>query len=377
MADAVRWDALPEYFQKHGTVVKTIAASLSTHTSLPSMVTGLSPERHGVMSWRHRLPEIPNLLELSEYDIGYFMPGDESIVNDGTFAVMRQTERRRISELSSGWIYFERHHGGHAPYQRFGWDDWSSFISDFAGEPQKLQEYYNKSVEYSAKIFQKRVSEIEERGELDETLIIYLSDHGEYLAEDGLVGHTSPILPEGVYVPMCFMHPDIPSTIYTSGVSRHIDLFPTILGCLGEETPDFVDGVDLRHNTPQQGVCSARLPTYSRFFPDYLYDASSLWDSKGGYVLNRTSFYKRVLCVGGLLGGSNWKSKHLRRSISKFPLATHHYIAKQHKFGTPDFSWTHARKELSKIEAQSAVADQVQETISPEMQEHLEQLGYL
>ena len=100
MADAVRWDHLPKSVRTHGLSVRTVASSLTTHTSLPTMLTGVHPQHHGVLSWQHRLGDIPSALSFPGYDCAFYHPGPDSVLNDGTFAILGEDERRPIEDLS-------------------------------------------------------------------------------------------------------------------------------------------------------------------------------------------------------------------------------------------------------------------------------------
>ena len=64
IADAVRWDALPEQIAKRGKTVKTVASGIHTPTSFSSIVTGLHPPQHEVRQFGdviHR--EVPTLFK--------------------------------------------------------------------------------------------------------------------------------------------------------------------------------------------------------------------------------------------------------------------------------------------------------------------------
>lgn len=48
VSDALRWDYLPDSVAKRGVTFKTVASSLFTAASFPSMATGVYPSSHGV-----------------------------------------------------------------------------------------------------------------------------------------------------------------------------------------------------------------------------------------------------------------------------------------------------------------------------------------
>lgn len=305
MADALRWDHLPDAVANRGLTYKTVAASLTTHTSLPSMFTGLHPRRHGVLSWQHRIPDVPHLLDIDGLDDGYYMPGDESVTDDGTFSVLRRDERRVLSELDAPWTYFERHHGGHAPFNAAGWEgSWEEFVDEFAGDTDKHRQWYRKAVTGTVEDFENRLETIRDRGEEHETLLVFTSDHGEYLGESGLVDHTSPMRPETVYVPTVFVHPDLPAGVQADHVMRHVDLFPTVLDALRQSIPPHVDGESLLESRPSRGYSLSASNVYFRGEPRHVYEAAGIWDGNGGWVRNETPRYRRPLAALSLLVGS-------------------------------------------------------------------------
>lgn len=378
MADALRWDYLPDSVRERGLTIKTVAASLTTHTSVPTMLTGLWPKRHGVLSWQHQIPDVNHLLSLTDYSCGYYMPGDEDVLDDGTFAILDLDERRELSTLAPPYVYFERHHGGHAPFEAAGWDGtWDEFEAAFAGDTEKHRHWYQHAVDGTVADFEDRLATLEDRGQLDDTLVVFTSDHGEYLGEDGLVDHTSPVRPEGVYVPTVFVHPDIEGGQRAPGVMRHVDLFPTILNALGETPPSFVDGVDLAQENPERGYSLATANVYAFDAPRRVFEAASVWDADGGHVLNRTGLPRRLLATVGLFAGTDWKSKHLRRTPTESIAAARHYLASTEVFGNPAFDRTTAEEVIDDVERKEPVTTGDTEALSNETKEQLKELGYL
>ncbi|QIO20868.1 sulfatase-like hydrolase/transferase [Haloarcula sp. JP-L23] len=378
VADALRWDYLPKSIRERGLTCKTVAASLTTHTSLPSMVTGLWPERHGVFSWRGQVPEVSSLLEHPGFDCGYFMPGDEGTINDGTFSVLRQDERRQLESLNSPFSYFERHHGGHAPFKAAGWQDsYEEFIDQFSGDSAKHRHWYQKAVEGTVTDFENRLSILREMDELENTLIVFTSDHGEYLGEHGLVDHSSPLRPEAAYVPTVFFHPELPNGESAEGIMRHVDLYPTLLSATGEEIPDHVNGVDLFEKSPEQGYTVSTMNQYIRKKVVSFHDAIGVWDEAGGRVLNRTNLTKRPLSVLGLIAAPGWQATHLRRTPGNFLDAVFHYLQSRRTYDNPGFGWEVVEKWKKEHQEMNPIQEIESSEISGETESRLEDLGYL
>jgi len=86
---------------------------------------------------------------------------------------------------------------------------------------------------------------LEDDGVLDDTLVIFMSDHGEMLGSHGLWHKMMPY-EECLRVPLLMRYPKrIKPGIRSQVVSSLIDIPATILSAVGEETPDAYLGRDL------------------------------------------------------------------------------------------------------------------------------------
>ncbi|TKX83077.1 DUF229 domain-containing protein, partial [Halorubrum sp. SS5] len=98
----------------------------------------------------------------------------------------------------------------HQPYPRYG--EMGEQFPELSRSPFALRREYRKGVQASAERFLERIGTLKNRGILDETLVIFLSDHGELLGEyGGFYGHILPATPELVHVPCTFIHPSLPT----------------------------------------------------------------------------------------------------------------------------------------------------------------------
>jgi arylsulfatase A-like enzyme len=93
------------------------------------------------------------------------------------------------------------------------------------------------------------LQELRARGMFDDTLIVLTADHGQELLEHG--GYTSAhaLWEEVIRVPLVIKFPRGKKPQYLesrySGLSRAIDLFPSLLGAAGADIPDEMPGTDL------------------------------------------------------------------------------------------------------------------------------------
>ena len=89
---------------------------------------------------------------------------------------------------------------------------------------------------------------LEARGELDRTLIVFTSDHGEQLGDHYLLGKCG-FYDESYHIPLIIADPR-PEAAATRGTiergfSESVDVMPTILGWLGLPVPISCDGASL------------------------------------------------------------------------------------------------------------------------------------
>jgi len=87
---------------------------------------------------------------------------------------------------------------------------------------------------------------LEERGLLEETLIIVTSDHGEEFFEHGDVLHGRTHFQEVIRVPLIMRGPGVPRGERVGAMVSLLDVAPTVLAALGIPPPEGLDGIDLR-----------------------------------------------------------------------------------------------------------------------------------
>lgn len=86
--------------------------------------------------------------------------------------------------------------------------------------------------------------ELRKRGEVENTLIVYSSDHGEMLGDHNLWGKTLPYHPS-VSVPLVMAGPGVNARGASDALVNHIDLASTFLDCAGVRTPNDMDSRSL------------------------------------------------------------------------------------------------------------------------------------
>lgn len=99
-------------------------------------------------------------------------------------------------------------------------------------EHDELWTNYSKEVKYLDQEIGNFLDALEERGELEETAVVIVGDHGDEFHEHGLYGHKNLPYDELTRVPLLFRFPDSspieqPMTVDT--MVRTIDILPTLL----------------------------------------------------------------------------------------------------------------------------------------------------
>ncbi|TNE83972.1 MAG: hypothetical protein EP330_30865 [Deltaproteobacteria bacterium] len=105
-----------------------------------------------------------------------------------------------------------------------------------------------KSYELALEDLDAKVGELrkrlEERGELDNTLIVITADHGESFGDHGVKDHGTSLFQSQVHVPLIFWAADIPAS-WSSDPVGLADVAPTILDLVGVPPLDEADGASL------------------------------------------------------------------------------------------------------------------------------------
>jgi len=109
------------------------------------------------------------------------------------------------------------------------------------------------------------------RGLLENTLIVFMADHGESLGERGYYGHGRHLYESSIKVPMAVIGPEIKQGITGKFTAQLVDIMPTILYMLRLTPPTGVRGEYLveTDGTPRQITRSELfIETYRGAVPD-------------------------------------------------------------------------------------------------------------
>lgn len=370
IADSVRYDSVPTEVSRIGVKARAIAPSTFTASSVPSLLTGQYPSSHRVWSFDDDLGTLPPLFTGPEE--AAFNYDDEFHIQP---RILDTPDRKPLSDLKEPFVYVYHDRGGHFPYDRpfADYENMRAFFEDY-DDPAELRRMYQRSIKESGKRFVGLVDDLRERGCLEDTLVVYVSDHGEIIGEHGgLFTHAVPMVPELVEVPMVFAGAGLPENEQHEALLSGTDLLPTLFGALNRPVPNETDGSDLWHERPAEGRL-VRSEVWKQTRYEYLqsYIAGSVWDRDGGYVCHRESRLHRLVYSLGvhLLKGPHAPLARNLSPIDYLRLLRAHLPALR-KYGTPEFSVDTARGALPSFERTPGRVEGEAD------RERLESLGYL
>jgi arylsulfatase A-like enzyme len=276
---------------REGVTVEGLRASTSwTMPSMATLFTGLSPAEHRVMRMRgsgSNLTE-PRTLAAefrgSGYATGCIMTNflmlagrgfdegfdhyDTSLVNDPPH---RGSTAAQVADLGIAWLEdlskprlgqagaadqgerpwmltlhffdphtsYEDHPGlsftdpGYLGWVRGGLDDAdykANQATSNSADLAQLRALYDEEVHAVGSAIDRVLSELEERGELENTLVVFTADHGEELAERGYIGHTRTLHFEQVNLPLIVRLPSgAQAGQRRRGLMQQQDLFASLM----------------------------------------------------------------------------------------------------------------------------------------------------
>jgi arylsulfatase A-like enzyme len=110
------------------------------------------------------------------------------------------------------------------------------------GENVYYRRLYDEYIQYVDAEFGKLLDHLEKSGLVDNTWIIFTSDHGE-LFERGIRYHNTPVLFQPlIRIPLLIHEPGQKSTKAIETTTSAVDLVPTLLHELGYDIPEWVEG---------------------------------------------------------------------------------------------------------------------------------------
>jgi len=143
--------------------------------------------------------------------------------------------------------YAAWYQGSFDPREKCGFDDFSPLIQrGELGEEEfrYISDLYDGGVTWGDRQLAGLFAWLKERGQLDKTVIVFTSDHGESLGEHQYVGH-SRMWNEQIRVPLLIRFPRGQWAGRIDDPVESVDIVPTLLDYLGVPIPEGVNGQSL------------------------------------------------------------------------------------------------------------------------------------
>jgi hypothetical protein len=164
-------------------------------------------------------------------------------------------------------------------------------------ELDELRDSYERCIQELDAGVGRLIDELERRGELENTLVVITSDHGEQFGENGLVGHYNSLHLPATHVPLIVIDPRrVPAGVQVDDVVSLRDLAATVLDLTGGTRDSTIPGRSLAHYwNPASSKPKAGGPVMSHisrgidapdWYPNATSGLESVW-SDDSYVVRR------------------------------------------------------------------------------------------
>jgi arylsulfatase A-like enzyme len=291
-----------------------ISQSPWTLPSFSTVFTSLYPSQHGAMSavsrMRESLPTLAAILAEHGYATGavvnatvlrpeyglnrgfdYYDPTPPRgrRADGATAAVLEWTEKHKDRPFMMFAHYFDPHepYAPLPPYDTLfdtGYDGriGNAFVlhdyfpnvvgmnfDDLRSLEEKdwdhIRALYDGEIAFTDKAIDQLLDGLSDLGILDNTLVVFLSDHGEEFFEHEGFGHGHTLFGEVIRVPLIFSLPGrLPRSVKVSRQVRLVDVMPTVLDILDIEFDARLEGVSL---VPVLTGSGNALPSPGALFP--------------------------------------------------------------------------------------------------------------
>ncbi len=262
---------------------RAVTPRATTWPALASVLTGLYPSGHGVIQngyeFPDNLPTLAKILSAAGYRTGRFLSNmcranhqgwDTAFCSRGVDGKINPKVFEWLDGLEGPQPYFLWVHyfAAHPPYYN-GQEMARRLDPGYHGPvgPKKsllhrimqeeilldeadlrhLDAIYDAAVMGSDRTVGRLLDGLSQRGLLDRTLVVLLSDHGEDLYDHhGYIYHACSVYQSGLHVPLAIVAPGLLMPGGTvPGVVELIDVTPTLVDLLGLERPEELHGKSL------------------------------------------------------------------------------------------------------------------------------------
>jgi len=279
----------------------------NTNPSFASLMTGKYVKNHRVFDLSSRLPDAHVTLAEVLSQAGYDTKAVISVAHLGRSGLRqgfdaftrpgKQFYAETVVDIAVDWLsqpserpfflwlhFFDPHmpHTPPSPYDEglhpaapYGADAVASWVPfrelgkvelDASGAPASRgsARLYHGEVAYLDRQIDRLLGFLASTGQLDDTLVVFVADHGETLGERLSFFDHVGLYDETTHVPLVVRTPGQREGAVHRGLVQHFDVFPTVLGQLGLPVPP-QDGVDL---LPKSGDALPRASVFANHAND-------------------------------------------------------------------------------------------------------------
>lgn len=292
--DTLRWDHVGAYgavgtatpildgLAARGVRFETaIAHAPLTAPSHASILTGLTPVRHGVrdngaFALPANLPTLATILRGAGYATAGFISGfplerrfgfatgfetyDDQLLRRRSPGVAGASGRpvasaaeRRADETTDhviAWLNSRNPVSGRARTPWFAWVHYFDPHAAYEPPPEYLRAYagrpYSGEIAFVDAQIGRLFSVLADRGDVAQTVVLVTADHGESLGEHGEETHGVFIYDSTLRVPWIVAGPQVPAARVAGVVAQGVDVLPTLLDLVGVPAPSTIEGRSLR-----------------------------------------------------------------------------------------------------------------------------------
>lgn len=264
----------------------TIAQAPWTRPSVASILTGLGPLAHGVRTLDDRLPDaaetLPERLRAAGYqtaafstnwhvsrDTGFAQGFDDFLFfpQDGASPAVNRRVLAWLDSHQGAKPFFLYVHAidPHTPYDpppdlrrkfapnarpQAGTAENLKRIYAVRGKRRaariaEVAPLYDAEIAANDRSFGALLAALRERKLFEDTLIVFVADHGEALGERGRFGHAQSLYAEELEIPLVVKLPGQTRGERIPRLAQHIDLLPTLLAAVGLPSAKGLPGSDL------------------------------------------------------------------------------------------------------------------------------------
>lgn len=273
VSDALRYDHMPDSIASEGNVIPTLSPAGYSPIAFTSMVSGKDPRNHNVRAFYDRI-DVETAFDKFDNHCYYDHPDD--IMTKQVFG--NYVTAKELKEMEEPFFYVERALETHRPYARVGH---GNEIPEEHEYDKPIEEEYKAGAEKSEEHFWRHIEELKEMGVYEDTLVIFTSDHGEWIGEEVLGkirrDHNRPVRRELSIVPTVFLNYDNDESWERM---RTIDIIPTALDIVGREP--IGDGVSLLQEQPDTGYAMLQINTTPLITTGCIWKYNGEWEIKSG-----------------------------------------------------------------------------------------------